>query len=411
MSPTATLPDRETPSVRLQLIRGLAPPRVLHVVPSLHGGGMERALVGLMEGFDHRGQRQEQPDLEHGVCVLGGGDADLLERCRSSAATFVLSAPGDRPTRRRARRQLREVIASFEPDVVHARTTAVWFDAAWVTYRDPRTRLVLSFHGRTHLGQPGRLRRWIHRWACGRADAVLSVSHDAGRMLHAEWGIPRRKIHVIHNGVDTERFTPVGPADKTGLHLPPRSPSDHVVICVANLHEIKAIDVLLDHWRRVVMADPHAVLWLVGEGPLHESLVRQAGRLRIAERVRFLGRRDDVPALLRAADLFVLPSRYEAGSNATLEAMASGLPVVAFDVGGMRELIQPNHTGWLIPENEPHRLADTVLAALIDRATRQRTGQAARRAVLEQHDMNHWIDRYATLYRHLAERGTPACAE
>ena len=90
--------------------------------------------------------------------------------------------------------------------------------------------------------------------------------------------------------------------------------------------------------------------------------------------------------------------------------MATGLPVVAFDVGGMSELVRPNHTGWLVNPDQPDRLADVILAALIDRSARQRTGQTARRAVLAEHGVAEWVDRYATLYRTLAEGDTSACA-
>ena len=412
MNQTASLIAPPAPRPALQFVNSCEPVRVLHVVPSLHHGGMERSLVRLLEGFANHRTGQIEDGIAHGVCVLQGGDADLIGRCRALTATWVLGDESRRPARFRTARRLREAIASFGPDVVHARTTAVWLDAALATRRRNRTRLLLSFHGRTDLARPSWLRRRIHHWACRQADAVMTVSRGAANMIQQEWRVAGDKIHVVPNGVDTDLFQPPGPGRDDDRGDPAiRGSADHVVICVANLVEIKAIDVLLINWRRVVMADPRARLWLVGDGPLREPLSRLADDLRIAGTVRFLGRRDDVPQLLRVADLFVLPSRYEACPNAVLEAMATALPVVAFDVGGIRELVRPHHTGWLAPADSPNQLADTILAALFDRSARQRVGQAARRAIIEEHNLDGWVDQYAELYHHLVEGDSPACAE
>jgi len=411
MTTTTQARPQPGPLIGLQLLRHVEPLRVLHVVPALHAGGMERSLLRLLEGFADRREDECETAAVHGVCVLQDGDADLLARCRSVAGTWVLGERGDRVSRGGAWRGLREVIAFFGPDVVHARTTGAWLDAA-LAVRRLDARLLLSFHGRSSLERPGWLRRLVHRWACRQADGVMAVSFEAGRMLHHDWGVPAYKIHVLGNGVDTERFHPAEHGHReSDTDVPPRGPADHVVICVANLLPIKALDTLLRTWRQVVMADPQAKLWVVGDGPLRESLEQLIREARIADSVVLLGRRADVPELLRAADLFVLPSRYEASSNAALEAMATGLPVVAYDVGGMSEIVRPNHTGWLVTPDEPDRLAETILGALMDRATRLRIGQAARRAAIQEHNLAEWLDRYAVLYRRLAEGGAWACAE
>ncbi len=314
--------------------------------------------------------------------MLQDGDPDLIRRCRSTGPTWALGVEASRPARRHIWRRLDQIITEFEPDIVHARSTAAWFDATFALRHHPRVRLVLGFHGRTSLDPPDWLRRRINRWTCRRADIVLAVSCEAARMLENEWDVPARKIRVIPNGVDTNRFRPPQGRCGDSPELPARRPADHVVACVANLHPIKNIDTLLRNWRRVAMADPRAKLWIIGDGPMRDALVKLSAELRIAETVEFLGRRDDIPELLRAADLFVLPSGYEGSSNASMEAMATGLPVIAFDVGGMSELVRPNHTGWLVPPDHPDRLADVILAALIDRSARQRAGQTARRAIV-----------------------------
>ena len=385
------------------------PVRVLHVLPSLFGGGMEYATVRLIAGPSGQyDRRRPEERITHGLCLLGDGDPGLVARCRPEAATWVL---GSRPKRKRPLGcwswwRLRRIVRHFRPDVVHARTTGVWVDAVTATMGCRWTRLLLSFHGREHLHPLSWRRRWLNRWTTGRADAVLSVSREAARMMQREWDVPEHKISIVPNGVDVAAFRPADSPDQVrqsrsaiGLQT-----EDRVVICVANLHPIKGIDVLLRAWRQVAMVEPRARLLIVGDGPLRAELEGLATDLRCGSTVRFVGSRTDVAELLRAADLFVLPSRSEGCNNAILEAMATGLAVVATDAGGTAETVTPNRTGWLVPPEAPGPLAETVLAALLDTPARQRVGQAARAFAVEHLAMDAWIRRYALLYRHLADR-------
>ncbi len=165
---------------------------------------------------------------------------------------------------------------------------------------------------------------------------------------------------------------------------------------------IKGLEVLVRSWRQIHMANPLAKLLLVGEGPLREQLETQIRESRCTNVIRLLGPREDIAPLLRAADAFVLPSLYEACSNATLEAMSTGLPVVASDVGGMREIVTHNRNGWLVPAGNVERLGETLLTVLLDRSLRNRAGAAGRDAVLKHFGLDTWVARHAALYRRLA---------
>ncbi len=373
---------------------------------------MELATVRLICGsHSASGPGEAGGGIIHGLCVLRDADEDLLAPCRPCTPTWVLGRGQAEGESRDSWSwwRLRRVIQRFGPDLVHARSTGVWLDSVLATLGRQPVRLLLSFHGRTHLRPPGRLRRRLNRWAAARADAVLSVSREAAHMMHREYGVPEHKLQVIPNGVDVQRFRPE--EDQDEIHRTRRrlrlSGADHVVICVANLQPIKGIDVLLRAWRQVCMADPSARLMIVGAGPLRRELERLTEDLRCGPTVRFLGFRKDVPELLRCADLFVLPSRYEACNNAVVEAMSSGLAVVASDVGGMRELITPNRTGWLVPPDTPDRLAETILAVLLDGPARRRIGAGARTAAVNQFTLETWVSRYASLYRELVDRSCP----
>jgi len=378
--------------------------RVLHVMPSLVGGGMESGLVQLVHASAQPGR---QDGIAHAVCVLRDGSDDLLAQCRSCVPTWVLGK-GRQNNRRdwRAWWRLRQVIRSFGPNVVHARSTGAWFDAAAATLGRKNVRLLLAFHGRTDLSPVGWRRRQLNRWATRRAHAVLAVSRESARMMRQDWGVALRKLRTIPDGVNTGEFQPAeGPEEvrriRRQLDLQEK---DHLAICVARLVPIKGIDLLLRAWRQVSMVDRSARLLIVGDGPLRGPLEQQAEELACNSTVRFLGHRRDVPQLLRAADLFVLASRYEGTNNAVQQAMATGLPVVACRVGGMPELLTPDRTGWLVPPEAPDRLAETILAALLHKLDRQRIGQAAREAALKDFDLDTWVNRYASLYRELAAR-------
>jgi len=376
--------------------------RVLHVVPSLFGGGMERAMLRLIGASrQSRGETHPTPGSVHGVCVLQQADDALLTQCRSTAPTWVLGFQG--PCRGKSRlkliARLREVTAAFEPDVLHARTTSAWFDAAMAVRRNDRIRLLLSFHGKTDTAPPSFFRRWMNRRLCRRADGVLAVSHEAAEMMHKQWQIPEEQLTVIPNGVDTDRFHPA----ETTEHSATEGTGALRAACVANLVPVKAIDQLIAAWRQVVMAVPPAHLWLIGEGPLRGSLQALANRLRCASHVTFLGARDDVPDLLRQVDLFVLPSRYEGCSNAVLEAMATALPVVGFNTGAMSELVEPGRTGLLVPPGRVDQLASAIVTMLRDASARHRMGRTARKHVLEHHAMDRWLDAYTALYTRLGK--------
>jgi glycosyltransferase involved in cell wall biosynthesis len=375
--------------------------RVLHVVPSLYGGGMERLMLEVIRASTPVGGAAEGCRITHGVCILRAADDRLWSQCKSMATTWVL---GRRKTRDwTCWKRLRQVIRDFDPEVVEALSTGAWVDAARAIRGRRQTRLALTFHGQVDTASPGRLRRWLNRWAARKAAAIISVSKEAAERMARDWGIPASKLVALPNGVDVNRFRPAGDSDERGrirqeLGMPPAA---KVAVCVANLMPIKSIDLLLDAWRQLPGDQRQARLLIVGDGPMREELQRLAERLQCADSVTFLGHREDVPALLRSADLFVVSSRYEACSIAILEAMATGLAVVATDVGGNRELVETGKTGWLVPPDRADLLASAVSAAFKDDHLRQRCGQNARTIATERHSLDECARRYATLFHSL----------
>ncbi len=167
---------------------------------------------------------------------------------------------------------------------------------------------------------------------------------------------------------------------------------------VACLREEKRIDVLINAAPQILARFPDAHFLIAGDGTCRESLVALAGQLGITDRVTFLGHRDDVPAVLAQADMFVLPSRSEALPNSVIEAMASGLPVVASRVGGIPELVDDGKTGYLVPPGDPNALADALARLLEDPRRSAELGRAGRIKIEQNYSFDRMVEQMETLY-------------
>jgi len=238
------------------------------------------------------------------------------------------------------------------------------------------------------------------RWIARRQTSVVSLSSATSRNLLAD-GFADARLRFIPNGVDTERFRPWSAADD-GSHPPDGWPTGSpVVVAVGRLVPAKGLDVLLDAWRGVVAAAPGAQLILVGDGPLRADLQAATRSHGIAERVTFLGARPDVPELLRRSDVYVSSSRTEGMSNALLEGLACGLPLVATRVGGAEDIVDDRVNGVLVPDGDAPALASALVELATDRAKRRAMGEASRRAALSRFALETIVDRYLGLFGEL----------
>jgi glycosyltransferase involved in cell wall biosynthesis len=229
------------------------------------------------------------------------------------------------------------------------------------------------------------------RLAYGTAAFVVANSHAAVRQLLAE-GVSPRRIRLVPNGVDLSAFEP--------RHVKREL---RRVVMVANLRPEKGHDTLIDAVPHVLDAHPHAEFIVAGDGPLAPQLASRAQSRGVTHRLTFIGRSDDVPALLRSSDIFVLPSRSEALPNAVIEAMAAGLPVVASRVGGIPELISPGVNGTLVPPDDPQALAAAIVD-LMERPSFARTlGWAARALVEQEYSFDRMVTRVTSMYLSLIE--------
>jgi glycosyltransferase involved in cell wall biosynthesis/CelD/BcsL family acetyltransferase involved in cellulose biosynthesis len=229
-------------------------------------------------------------------------------------------------------------------------------------------------------------RRRLQQWICRLADRVL-VNAEAVRQRLLNDGYSTDKLTVVHNGIDLESF-PIGPPDRRRLcelGLPESAP---VVAVVSRLDALKGIEYFLEAARIVGERFPEACFLIVGDGArsvgrvsYRETLESLAARLDLAGRVVFAGSRCDVPELLGGVTISVLPSLSEGLSNALLESLAAGVPVVATRVGGNPEIVQDSVTGLLVPPRDARTLAAAIVALLSDPDRAARMGAAGRRSV------------------------------
>jgi glycosyltransferase involved in cell wall biosynthesis len=249
---------------------------------------------------------------------------------------------------------------------------------------------------------PNRSAYWQLRALAARVDRYLAVSREIAGELTEGLGWPPAKVEVAYNAVDVERAAvPAPPGLRAQLGGSETRP---LVLTPARLNAQKGHEVLLE----AIVEVPEALFVLAGDGPERGALEARAAELGIAERVRFLGRREDVPQLLAACDVFALPSLYEGSSLAVLEAMAAGTAIVSSAIGGTEELLEDGRSGLLVPPGDAPALAAALRRVLDDPALREGMAARARERVDAGLRREQNAERVAAVYRELlGEGGAP----
>jgi glycosyltransferase involved in cell wall biosynthesis len=227
-----------------------------------------------------------------------------------------------------------------------------------------------------------RLQRLTYRLA----HRIVANSHAAGAQVVDE-GVPRSRLSVIPNGIDLSCYLPRSPRTQR-----------RVVTTVANLRKEKGHEVLLDAAAIVARHFPDVTFRLAGGGPMRSMLEQQARALGLGSVVQFLGHREDVPAVLHEADVFVLPSRTEAFPNGLMEAMAASLPVVASDVGGIPELVEHERNGLLVPVGDAPALAAAIVRLARESELADSLARAARQTIESRYAFDRMVASFEALY-------------
>ena len=269
--------------------------------------------------------------------------------------------------------------------------------------------LVTTLHGTdvTAVGDNG-ARAQVRDTVLG-SDAVLTPSAWLRRKAVESLGLPAQvRVEVMPNFVDPEVFHPL---DNGGGEVPALFPAlewtaerrPSVLLHASNFRPVKRVGDTVRALAEVRRVRP-AVLVLVGDGPERSDVEALASSLGVREAVAFVGERRSLGDLFAHADVFLLPSDQESFGLAALESLASGVPVVASDVGGVAEVVTQGETGWLVPPRNPEAMARAALSLLADPARRRAMGRAARASALARFQPGPLVSRTEALYRELLAR-------
>jgi glycosyltransferase involved in cell wall biosynthesis len=237
-------------------------------------------------------------------------------------------------------------------------------------------------------------------------DGFIAVADSHGEHMLLNEGFPAEKVFVIPNGVDTNRFAPTPDAASIRAEINV-APTDPVVSIVAALRPEKNHELFLRAAARIVKQLPSAKFLIIGDGPRREPLEQYAAELGITSSVRFLGTRSDIPQLLSTSDAFALTSHNEANPLSILEAMSVGKPVVATNVGSIKEAVVDGQTGYLVPAGEATALADRLVSLLEDPLRARAMGELGRAVVLDNWSVDAMVHRYERLIASLYQRKRP----
>ena len=290
-------------------------------------------------------------------------------------------------------------------EVVHAHQyTPFFYGAIAARLSGVRPQVIFTEHGRHYPDEVSPRRRAINRLVLSRlADRVNAVCHFSARSLAEKDGFERHNVDVIPNGIDFAKYVSGDsvPALRRRLGLEPHR---RYVTNVARFHAVKDHRTLLHAFAQVTRSRDDTDLLLVGDGVLRAEMESLAGSMHLADRVRFLGVRDDVADLLRASDVFALTSVSEAASITLLEAMAAARPVVVTAVGGNPEIVRVGVDGLLAPRGNSSAVAEAILRLLSDDALARSLGRSAQERVRTQFQLDRTIAEYAVLYQSGVER-------
>ena len=359
--------------------------KVAYLIDTLEQAGAEKQLVTVATGLN---RSRFEPSV---ICLtrMGFYEKDLRE---AGIPVFLIGKRHKLGIH--AYRRLRALLREIAPDILHtwmftcnlygrlaARGSSVKTLASEVSADPTKSSVRLA----------------VDRILAASTSAFYMNSRKVAQFYHERCGIPFEKITVIPNGVEPRVAEPV---DLASLSVPNDS---YVICCAGRLSQEKGFDRMIRAIALDGMRHRKIFLLIVGEGPLKDFLQSLAERLGVADRVRFLGHRQDLLRIIRAADVFVLPSLYEGMSNVLMEAMVQGKPCIATAVGGVDELIVNGESGIVIPRSDPELIAEAVSYLMESPEESARLGRAGQERMARHFSVQENVRRFEELYLSLVE--------
>jgi len=369
-------------------------PLVIHVVFSFDVGGLENGIVNLIN-------RMPADRFRHLIVALTHCSPAFSERIKRSDVAFLSLGKGAGHGLKLYPRLFR-LFREYKPAIVHTRNLAAleMVIPAWAARVPVR---IHGEHGWDSFDREGTSRKYrlVRKLYSPFVTGYVALSRKIESYLIDKVGIAPARVRRICNGVDAGRFVPA--VERQAVDGSPFNDPELVVFgAVGRLQAVKDHANLIRAFGALVRGNADAArrarLMIVGGGPLHHMLQALIESEGLDRHVWLAGERADVPAMMRGMNVFLLPSLSEGISNTLLEAMASGLPIIATDVGGTAELVVDGQTGLLVPAADAARLAAAMADLLADPARAKAMGQAGCERVHRQFSLDSMVGAYLAMY-------------
>ena len=374
-------------------------PLVAHVMYRFDTGGLENGVVNLINHMPAEHYR-------HAVIALTEV-TDFRERIKRDDVQFISlnKAPGHGF---KLYPKLFKLFRELRPAIVHSRNLAAlevqfpaWLAGVPIRIHGEHGRDIGDLDGSNVTLQ--RVRRFYRPFVT----YYLALSRDLAEYLTGIIRVPKNKVLQVYNGVDSIRFHP-GQPQQTVAGCPFSRPAHWLLGTVGRMQTVKDQPTLARAFIRALEIEPtlkqRLRLVLIGDGPLRADCQQLLNAAGVAELAWLPGERSDIPELMRSLDCFVLPSLAEGISNTILEAMASGLPVIATGVGGNADLVTAGTTGVIVPSADPEAMAHEIVKLASQPDTARIMGRAGRSAIEQKFSMEAMVAAYQGAYDKLLHR-------
>lgn len=370
------------------------PPLVAHVIFALRMGGLENGVVNLVNRFPKEKFRSAI------ICVTEYDD--FAKRINDPDIPIIAlhKKPGKDPV---WYLRLWKVLRTLSPDIVHTRNlpTVESQFIAWLAGTKGR---VHSEHGwdTYDLGGVNNKYRLLRKILSPFINKFIALSSELRNYLTERVGVPENKVEQIINGVDSLRFHPADGVHHSALPLGFSDQNSIVIGTVGRMEEVKdplnLVNAFIELVQHYPQHAPRLRLVMIGGGSLYESVGLRLKDTGLMNQVWLPGPREDVPELLRSMDIFALPSMAEGISNTILEAMSSGLPIVATNVGGNYELVSEGKNATLVAKSDSRALFRALAEYVSNREKRRTYGAHSRQRVEEFFSMEKMVKNYMSIY-------------
>lgn len=386
--------------------------KVLQVIANLDIGGAQEVVRTLSEGLVESGCPTVVCSFRDGPLRTQierlGIPVEVLPQRRYSILAFPFYVREMLATRR----ALLRLVQKYQIDVIQTHLLrSLDFLVATLRFGAQRPLIFWTVHNFNFALRPEQLTRfrwlagakqathsWLYRWMGRWVNGFIAVSNDVEAGILKTIGPVQDRIVIISNGVDTRRYQAT--ADRSAMRRALGFAGEEILYTVVGtLKEQKGHRYLIEAVAPLIARTPRLHILIVGDGELRGSLEAQVGAAGIESNIHFLGNRSDVPAILAACDVFVLPSLWEGLPMALIEAMASGLPVIATHVSGSQQVVEQGRSGILVPPGEVAPLRHAIEDLLGDPERARLLGKTAQRRIEEAYSARRQAEEHLVLYR------------